>query len=107
MDNTLCSKAGLRIRQMRKEKGYTRDRLAAETGVSSKFLYEIEQGRKRFSAETLCRIAKALDVSCDYIMRDEPLQGCEVGIIEVISLFDSDQQRKLIPILKLMYEFIK
>ena len=107
MDNTLCKNAGLRIRSMRKTRGFTRDALAEKAGISSKFLYEIEQGKKRFSAEVLCRIADTLDVSCDYIMFGSLVQkGDETGIAEVISLFDNNQQRKLIPILKLLYEFI-
>ena len=59
---------GMRIREMRKRKHYTREVLAGRAGISSKFLYEIETGRKSFSADVLCRIAQELDVSCDYIM---------------------------------------
>ena len=53
MDNTICKEAGKRIRTIRKERGYSRNQLAEKAGISSKFLYEIEQGRKKFSAETL------------------------------------------------------
>lgn len=62
---------GVRICKLRKARGYTRNVFAEMTGISSKFLYEIESGRKNFSAETLCRIALALSVSCDYIMLGE------------------------------------
>ena len=62
---------GLRIREKRKIKHYTRDTLANKVGISSKFLYEIETGRKNFSADILCRLAQELDVSCDYIMLGE------------------------------------
>lgn len=68
MENNLCKEAGKRIYRIRKEKGYTRDMLADKAGISSKFLYEIECGTKRFSAEYLGRIAKALNVSCDYLL---------------------------------------
>ena len=62
---------GMRIREMRKRKHYTREALAGRVGISTKFLYEIETGRKNFSADVLCRIAQELDVSCDYIMLGE------------------------------------
>ena len=39
--------------------------------ISAKFLYEIEMGKKGFSADILCRISRALSVSCDYIMLGE------------------------------------
>lgn len=107
MENVLCKEAGGRIRSIRKSRGMTRDALAEKAGISSKFLYEIEQGKKRFSAETLCRIANILEVSCDYIMSGKliPYED-ETGIAEVITLFDSEQQRKLIPVLKQLYEFL-
>lgn len=108
MENVLCKAAGERIRSIRKTRGMTRDALAEKSGISTKFLYEIERGKKRFSAEALCRIATALDVSCDYIMEGKLIPNeDETGIAEVIALFDSNQQRKLIPVLRQLYEFIK
>ena len=62
------TEVGSRIREMREMRHYTRDTFAGKVGISSKFLYEIETGRKNFSADVLCRIARELAVSCDYIM---------------------------------------
>ena len=62
---------GDRIRQLREAKRYTRDKLAEEVGITSKFLYEIEKGRRSFSAINLVGLAQALSVSCDYIMLGE------------------------------------
>lgn len=59
---------GERIRALREEKNYSRQELAERTGLSAGYLYEIESGRKKFSADALCRIAEALSTSCDYIM---------------------------------------
>lgn len=62
---------GDRIRELREMQGYTREAFAEKADISSKFLYEIEMGKKGFSADTLSRIAQALFVSCDYIMFGE------------------------------------
>ena len=62
---------GERIRELREIQHYTREVFAEKVDISSKFLYEIETGKKGFSADTLCRIAQALSVSCDYIMFGE------------------------------------
>lgn len=59
---------GERIKHLRENNNYTRDAFAEKIGISSKFLYEIEMGRKGFSAETLVKIAQSVSVSCDYIM---------------------------------------
>ena len=62
---------GDRIRELREAKHYTREALANEVGISTKFLYEIERGRRSFSAVNLLGLAQALSVSCDYIMLGE------------------------------------
>ncbi|MBQ9926549.1 MAG: helix-turn-helix transcriptional regulator [Lachnospiraceae bacterium] len=59
---------GERIKLLRESNNYTRDGFAEKVGISPKFLYEIEMGRKGFSADTLVKISKAVSVSCDYIM---------------------------------------
>lgn len=107
MENLSCKEAGERIRSIRKTRGLTRDVLAERAGISGKFLYEIEHGKKRFSAETLLRLAKTLDVSCDYIMTGKliPYED-ETGIAEVIATFDVEQQRKLIPVLEQLHKFL-
>lgn len=63
--------AGKRIQYLRKLNGYTREDFSEKVKISSKFLYEIELGRKGFSAEVLLSIARNLAVSCDYIMTGE------------------------------------
>ncbi len=63
--------AGKRIQYLRKLNGYTREDFSEKAKISSKFLYEIELGRKGFSAEVLLSIARNLAVSCDYIMTGE------------------------------------
>lgn len=107
MEYTLCKDAGKRIKYIRKARGYTRDGLAEKAAISSKFLYEIELGKKRFSAEVLCHIAKALGVSCDYIMFGEAIEkGEENGMTETLALFDEQQQQRLIPLLKQIHELM-
>ena len=60
--------AGERIMQLRLDRRYTREQLAYLANISEKFLYEIEMDKKGFSAITLMNLAKALEVSMDYIM---------------------------------------
>lgn len=75
---------GQRIMMLRKKCNYTREQLAAMSNISSKFLYEVENGKKRFSADVLCRLAKCLDVSCDYIMFGENALYSEEYQLEVL-----------------------
>ncbi len=55
---------GERIQKLRKANNLTRDQLASKAGLSSKFLYEVERGRKGLSVESLIKIKEGL--SCKY-----------------------------------------
>ena len=62
---------GDRIRQQRQKLGYTQERLATEADMSKGFLSEVETGTRNPSAEYLLRIANALHLSLDYLMKGE------------------------------------
>ena len=96
---------GARIRELREIQNYTREYLAEKVNISSKFLYEIEMGKKGFSAVTLCRISQALSVSCDYIMLGEETdsRGKE-KLICVLEKLEPKQTGRIQNILKILYE---
>ena len=50
------------IASLRKKKGYTQERLAAEAGIDRVALANIETGRRRPTVTTVYRIATALDM---------------------------------------------
>jgi len=64
----IYKEAGQRIYLIRAIKGYTRESLSERADISPKFLYEIETGRKGFSAVVLFNLCQALDIDCDYIL---------------------------------------
>lgn len=51
------------IREKRKEKGLSQERLAKLVQVSQPFIAEIESGRKKPSVDVLVRICAVLDIS--------------------------------------------
>ena len=96
---------GRRIRELREIENYTREAFSEKVEISAKFLYEIETGKKGFSAETLCRIAKALSVSCDYIMFGEKAENC--GSEKIIGTLESmrpAQRCQMHHMLKVLYD---
>lgn len=99
---------GDRIRELREIQHYTREGLAEKIDISSKFLYEIEMGKKGFSAETLSRISAALSVSCDYIMFGENTgsKGKE-KLICVLEKLEPRQTSKIKDILLLLTEMFE
>lgn len=60
---------GEKIRKLRKDKGYTLDRLAELTGSSKSYIWELEnKNPPRPSAEKVGRIAEALGVTADFLI---------------------------------------
>lgn len=98
-------RAGERIRELREVQKYTREVFAEKVDISPKFLYEIETGRKGFSADVLCRISKALSVSCDYIMlgEDPEHRGSE-RILCVLETLNPTQISRMYDLLQILEE---
>lgn len=105
MADRMYLEAGERIQALRRIKGYTREELAFKTGVSAKFLYEIEMGKKGFTADVLYRISRALEVKCDYILSgagvDEP---CNLYINKMLNKYSEYQKMNVLKILELISE---
>ncbi|MBY4607465.1 helix-turn-helix domain-containing protein [Rhizobium sp. 9T] len=63
---------GSRIKELRTQKGMTLDQLAAATGSSKSYIWELEnKNPPRPSAEKLAEIASVLGVTTDYLIGRE------------------------------------
>lgn len=61
-------KMGMRIRQIRKAKGWSQGALAKKCGISMSFLGHIERGTRIMSMETFGSICLALDAHADELL---------------------------------------
>jgi DNA-binding XRE family transcriptional regulator len=57
------SGTAVRLRELRADRGWTRQELAERAGVSKEAIYTHERGRKHPRRDTLCLLAEALGVS--------------------------------------------
>jgi len=98
--------AGERIYLVRIMRGYSREKLAELADITPKFLYEIETGRKGFSAIVLYSLCSALEVKSDYILTGKDEHSCDQQIIEALQLFNQKQITQIGGILKQIYELL-
>ena len=56
-----------RIRDLRKERGYTQVRIQMLTGIDQSDYSKIESGKRYFTFEQCRKLAIALDTSMDYL----------------------------------------
>lgn len=62
------ARIGIRIRQVRKAKGWSQDKLAKKCGISMSFLGHIERGTRIMSMETFASICEVLDAGADELL---------------------------------------
>lgn len=102
----IYQKAGERIYLTRVMRGYTREDLAELAFISTKFLYEIETGRKGFSAVVLYNICQALKVDCDYILSGKEKESYDQKLMNTLQLFNEKQTEQISVILKEIYDLM-
>lgn len=96
---------GKRIKLLREASGFTREELAEKAEISSKFLYEVEKGRKGLSADTLLKISRTLSCSCDYIMTGELLEREQADQgVRLLNSFEEREKQYAVKMLSVMKE---
>lgn len=97
--NNLNKEIGLRVGQLRARQGLTREQLSDLAGISDRFIYDIEIGRKGASAETLFKLSKAFKVTSDYLLFGSEDNSDFHFIIEALKQLDSDDLKSVEKIL--------
>ena len=104
----LDKEVGKRIRILREKRDMTREELANKAEITSKFLYEVENGKKGMSASNLYKIAMALSTSCDYILlgvhRTDDEVRLESMYEEFLKKFNVEQRKYVVKMLRTILE---
>lgn len=66
---------GKRIREARNKAGLTQEVLAEKADIGVMYLGEIERGLKMPSLKIFIKLVEALDISADYLLRNEVSSG--------------------------------
>ena len=87
---------GRRLRESRIKRGYTQQALAKKADIGEVYLGEIERGLKMPSMNIFIKLIEALDISADYILRDELSSGSTYIFDEITEKLKNlnPQQRK-------------
>jgi XRE family transcriptional regulator, aerobic/anaerobic benzoate catabolism transcriptional regulator len=72
---------GARVRDARARHGMTRRMLARDSGISERYLAELESGRGNFSIVLLRRLADAIDVPLSELVDEEPPAPVEYALL--------------------------
>jgi len=66
--SNLNIEVGHRIREVRTKKGFSREKLSEQAGITAQFLGQVETGRKGLSSKSIRNLSIALDIRADYLL---------------------------------------
>lgn len=99
---------GMRIKQRRKELGFTQLQIKQETGISSGNMSDIENGNKLPSTPALISLSKVLNCSIDWILKGEITDQSSIltdermyHLLEGFQELSEDDKEELIEIMDL------
>ncbi|MBR2215731.1 MAG: helix-turn-helix transcriptional regulator [Selenomonadaceae bacterium] len=92
----LNTSIGRRLRGVRETQGRTREQVAERADISAQFLFEIETGKKGMTARTIINLARALDISTDYLLLGE----AQPTVFATLEGIPRDQQRLAVDFLQ-------
>ena len=87
---------GMKLREARNKAGFTQEQLAEKADIGVMYLGEIERGVKMPSMKIFIKLIEALDISADYILRNELPSGKDYVLDEITEKLASltPKQRK-------------
>lgn len=80
-DQSYLQQLGSRVRDSRSRLGLSRKSLAAKSGVSERYLAQLESGQGNISILLLRQVAHALELSLPELLRDEQEQPIELTLL--------------------------
>ena len=93
---------GRRLKALRKQRGWTQERMAERAGLSWKYYSEIERGRRNASIDSIRKIADGLEISMSGLflfIDDSQLTDDEEQIIasvtRILAKADKKTKRKV------------
>ena len=105
--NGALSALGHRIRSFRMAQGISQVQLADSTGMSPRYLSEVEAGRRNISYERLEALARNLSVPLSELLSFEQPQARAEAMKEIVSALDSLPLDQLLFVNRILHLFKK
>lgn len=89
---------GRRIKQLRKEKGWTQDYLSELLGINAKSILRIENGKTFPTVENLEKIADVFNIEIQDLFKNKALAETEIlksVILDIVNGLNEDKIRML------------
>ncbi len=95
----LLKQMGTRIYERRKQRRWTQEKLAEESGLTPQTISTAELGKKALRPENIIKICDALEISADYLLSGRVAKGDITGISDKVVHLTSKQYECLAEII--------
>ena len=102
-EHAYLSRLGERVRAWRGEQRMTRKQLAAASGVSERYLAQLEAGQGNMSVLLLRKVARAMGVGVERLVREDETQQKPIALLGLRGAGKSTLGAKLAELLKLPF----
>ena len=93
---------GLRVRHARKAKGLSQSQLAEIINISPTYVSNIETGKHIMKLTTLIKITEALDISNDWLIRNDTREASEYTAAEFDQIFGDCSPNERASLMKML-----
>ena len=103
MDTIDYKALGQRIRTERRRRDLTQEKLAELADISNSFLGHIERGGRTLSVQTLVNLARALNMSTEYILFGEDIchpSSLPLEVQDAINNMAGNQRKVFLDVIK-------
>lgn len=103
-------KLGDRIKEARRQKGWTQAQLGAMVSSDAKYVSRIERGKSQPSLSMVVALANALEKSPNYLLQDSAdyILPSDNGDIRVFyQKFGRDKTQHMLSMLEVIYKYMK
>jgi len=83
----ICEVVGKRLRELRKLKGLSQEKMAEQAGINAKYYSEIERGKRNITLKVMEKIADNLGITIAELFRfpgQETLSVCGEEVVALI-----------------------
>lgn len=103
------AKMGARIRQLRKVKGWSQEKVAKKCGISLNFMGHIERGTRKMSMDTFVNLCRELETDADALLFGitQPSDTAAHGMWGQVGSKDHDSYVMYIQIMKSVADIMK
>jgi len=99
------AKLGLKIKEVRRSKGFTQDNIAEEVGCNTSHISNIENNHTKVSLNVLLAIANALNTSIDYLLMnqyDNSSLALDNEILRALKNCDEQKKERILKMIEIL-----